>query len=163
MDLNPRPPSLWTSREGPYEIADYCRSTEGKNRTNVLLLLNAWLDTKEDPESKWDLQTLNYWTARLRPLWDIEHGNDPTGNKGATKETIVVICNRCGADNGKQPNSTAYNGINEPFFCRDLVRRYFCRAQAARRDWRTGRCRLHGSSGGGRQDLLGLRRIGWHG
>ncbi|KAI5119041.1 hypothetical protein M0805_005907 [Coniferiporia weirii] len=108
MDLNPHPPSLWTLAGGPYEIADYCRSAVDKPRTNILVLLNAWLDSKEDEDSKWDLQTLNYWIARLRPLWDIEHvanesGNNKEGPSGSAgerfpKETIVVICNRCGSD-----------------------------------------------------------------
>lgn len=100
MDLNPRPPALWTSADGPYELADYCLSTEGKDRTDILLLLNAWLDSKEDVESKRDLRTLNYWVARLRPLWDSEHGRSSCENGLEAKETIVVICNRCGVDNG---------------------------------------------------------------
>ncbi|EJC98131.1 hydrolase [Fomitiporia mediterranea MF3/22] len=99
MDLNPRPPTLWTLKDGPYEMANYCRSTEGKPRTNILLLLNAWLDSKEVTDSKWDLQTLNYWIARLRPLWDTEHESNSRSSEAEGKETIVVICNRCGVDN----------------------------------------------------------------
>ncbi|KAH8114496.1 hydrolase [Phellopilus nigrolimitatus] len=105
MDLNPHPPSLWSLEDGPYEIADYCRNTVDKPRTKILVLLNAWLDSQEDTDRKWDTRTLNYWSARLRPLWDIEHADIPFGNKESirthpdfSKETIVIICNRCGSD-----------------------------------------------------------------
>lgn len=118
MDLNPHPPANWTLSGGPYEIADYCRfsgpvpgiaSESGtKSRTNILVLLNAWLDSGSDIESKWDVSTLNYWTARLRPLWDKEHNNSSTdekseeyGTDSRKKDTIVIICNRCGDDNGE--------------------------------------------------------------
>ncbi|KAF5377883.1 hypothetical protein D9615_006678 [Tricholomella constricta] len=39
MDLNPHPPAMWTSSTGPFELADHC----AKNRSRVLVLLNAWL------------------------------------------------------------------------------------------------------------------------
>lgn len=77
MDLNPQPPVLWTSSEGPYELADYCI----QNKTRLLILLNAWLDSgvqdedgieeegEGDAENNHDWQTLRYWSARLRPLW----------------------------------------------------------------------------------------------
>lgn len=103
MDLNPQPPTLWTLKGGPYELAEYCRSSSGKPRTRVLVLLNAWLDSHSDPESKWDTEVLNYWTARLRPLWDLEHSEDeqPSNSEDeVSRETIVIICNRCGSDGG---------------------------------------------------------------
>jgi len=92
MDLNPFPPADWRGTEGPYELASHAWS----NGTNVLVLLNSWLDSGHDPADAHDWHTLNYWAARLRPLWDID-----TGNTGARKQTLVVICNRTGTENGK--------------------------------------------------------------
>lgn len=120
MDLNPHPPADWTLAGGPYEIADYCRLSvpacekeaagETKRRTNVLVLLNAWLDSGTDTGEKWDVNTLNYWLARLRPLWDHEHARSPSEKEKVSElqgidgeshaQTVVVICNRCGEDNG---------------------------------------------------------------
>jgi len=119
MDLNPHT-ALWSTEKGPFELAEYCLSTESKPRTNVLLLLNAWLDSKEDLGERWDWQTLNYWLSRLRPLWkkevdphdesnsdsdDSDDGETPahqSNNEDRSKQTIVVICNRCGDDKGTQ-------------------------------------------------------------
>ena len=97
----------WSTAEGPYEIADHCIS---KN-SNLLILLNAWLDSGEDLEENHDWQTLNYWAARTRPLWSNGNDdNDSDSSQDATKpsltsdsgsnETIVVICNRSGQENG---------------------------------------------------------------
>lgn len=102
MDLNPHPPNQWTSIEGPYELADYCLS----KRTNVLILLDAWLDSGNEPDDKHDWHTLRYWSARLRPLWksdedtlvnsaDEEDAQDAPGDG-----MIVIACNRCGEENG---------------------------------------------------------------
>lgn len=99
MDLNPLPPVEWTLRTGPYELADYCRSSERKERTKLLILLNAWLDSHDNEDSKWDVGTLNYWCARLRPLWDVEHAREP-GSESEGAETVVIVCNRCGVDDG---------------------------------------------------------------
>jgi protein N-terminal amidase len=93
MDLNPFPPADWRGADGPYELASHAWST----RTDVLVLLNAWLDSGHDPADVHDWHTLNYWAARLRPLWDID-----TENTGAPKQTLVVICNRTGTENGNQ-------------------------------------------------------------
>lgn len=95
MDLNPFPPREWTLSNGPYELASYCleESKTGKERTNVLVLLNAWLDSQSEPNERWDLATLGYWQARLQPLW--EEDNSHLG------ETIVAICNRTGQDDGE--------------------------------------------------------------
>ena len=101
MDLNPQPPIDWSDSGEPFEIADYCQSIQGKSQTNVLVLLNAWLDSKEDVHSKWDTSTLNYWIKRLRPLWDAKRERDRSGKKEEGGETLVVICNRCGSDNGE--------------------------------------------------------------
>ncbi|KAF8644683.1 hypothetical protein AX16_008343 [Volvariella volvacea WC 439] len=107
MDLNPRPEATWTL-EGPYEIADDCV----KHKTNLLVMLNAWLDSGEEKEEKHDWQTLNYWGARLRPLWvnkememrsdeGVEEDEDSGDTDGdGVPETIVVVCNRTGHENG---------------------------------------------------------------
>ncbi|KAF5340088.1 hypothetical protein D9758_013170 [Tetrapyrgos nigripes] len=75
MDLNPRTP--WISlREGPYELAEHVMA----EKVDILILLNAWLDSNEDPEAPFDpdYSTLRYWQQRLRPLWeDPKHEWDP--------------------------------------------------------------------------------------
>jgi len=138
MDLNPQPPANWTSAAGPYELADYCV----ENKTNILLLLNAWLDSNvwedadliaeesEDGDGEKregergeevtgpDQDTLNYWAARLWPLWrkdvsrrgstasqggEIDAEEDRDGQEEENRrahETIVVACNRTGEENG---------------------------------------------------------------
>ncbi|KAI0712006.1 carbon-nitrogen hydrolase [Earliella scabrosa] len=125
MDLNVQPPALWDLARGPYEIAEYCVA----QRTSVLVLLNAWLDSRADPESDTDWQTINYWALRLRPLWarvaregsedsedsaegegeegeDGEDGEDGRGHDAPEEgrkpgeELVVVVCNRCGEENG---------------------------------------------------------------
>ena len=82
----------------------------------MLLLLNAWLessshddddDEEEEEEAvddamgkeggEADENTMRYWAARLRPLWDRGEGN-AGGTNG--RETTVIICNRCGTENG---------------------------------------------------------------
>lgn len=105
MDLNAQPPHSWTIEEGPYEIADYCLS----QGTNVLVLLNAWLDSGTDAQEDYDRHTQLFWTARLRPLWERSGVvNDSKAGKGSparpvesSKETLVIICNRTGEENGK--------------------------------------------------------------
>lgn len=110
MDLNPHPPNEWTSIEGPYELADYCLS----KRTNVLILLDAWLDSGNEPDDKHDWDTLRYWSARLRPLWKsnedtLVNSDDKDQQETLDKldaqdapgdEMIVIACNRCGEENG---------------------------------------------------------------
>jgi len=100
MDLNPQ-----MSSEGPYELADYAIS----NKANVLVLLNAWLDSEQEPHEPNDWHTLNYWAARTRPLWTDgkgDLGSDEEDHKSDLEtaasgdETIVVICNRSGEENG---------------------------------------------------------------
>lgn len=98
MDLNPKSPS-WTFDGGPYELADHCIETG----SGLLILLNAWLDSEEEEDMEEDISTMNYWATLLRPLWY------RMGNKGEVSEpqnisegseTIVVICNRSGTENG---------------------------------------------------------------
>ncbi|KAI0631973.1 carbon-nitrogen hydrolase [Trametes polyzona] len=136
MDLNVQPPAAWTSvRTGPYELAAYCLA----RRTRVLVLLNAWLDSRdEEEEEEVDWRTVNYWAMRLRPLWarvaeegeedgeEEEKGDSGDEARGASgksgnggrdeaegrqredesnprqpgEELLVVICNRCGTENG---------------------------------------------------------------
>lgn len=124
MDLNPQIGD-WTLSHGPYEMADYCLS----DNANVLVLLNAWLDSGKNSEEASDWSTLNYWAARLQPLWiDGTKNGEVHGSKSESdgpspssissptpdgvgksdpkgKETIVVICNRCGEENGKSLQS----------------------------------------------------------
>lgn len=99
MDLNPdRLATAWSLEDGPYEVADHCVRT----KTNVLLLLNSWLLSPqastpvEDDDNDWD--TLEYWAARLRPLWVEDPGRDLSLEP---RETVVVVCNRSGEENGK--------------------------------------------------------------
>ena len=90
MDLNPFPPAIWNSREGPYELASFAID----NDTRLLIILCAWLDSKIHPEEAWDRETVNCWLARLLPLWR------RINNQQMERDTIVVICNRAGADGG---------------------------------------------------------------
>jgi protein N-terminal amidase len=107
QDLNPQPPTPWRLAEGPYELADYCL----QNNTRLLILLCSWLDSKE--EGKQDMGTVQYWAARLRPLWtngnDEDEGEDEEDESDFDtavngEETIVAICNRSGEENGKPYN-----------------------------------------------------------
>ncbi|PPQ80441.1 hypothetical protein CVT25_001768 [Psilocybe cyanescens] len=101
MDLNPQIEE-WTSATGPYELADYAKF---KN-ANVLVLLNAWLDSKQEVDESSDWQTLNYWAARTRPLWTDGKGDQvdvpETDPEKQGPETVVVVCNRSGGESGKQ-------------------------------------------------------------
>ncbi|KAG9077907.1 Carbon-nitrogen hydrolase, partial [Ceratobasidium sp. 370] len=85
MDLNPHPPNVWTSIDGPYELADFCI----ENGVQTLVLLCAWLDSGRSGDTPFDGSTASYWIARLRPLW----------HSGTDKYT-VVICNRTGTERG---------------------------------------------------------------
>jgi len=113
MDLNVFPPNNWVLEDGPYELANHVIASE----TKVLVLLNSWLDSEkgrapldhlatnsaeeeeeeeEEEEAEADWSTSKYWAARLRPLWVSEV---PAGGKEGD-ETVVVICNRTGKENG---------------------------------------------------------------
>ncbi|TFY83194.1 hypothetical protein EWM64_g813 [Hericium alpestre] len=96
-DLNPDGP--WTL-DGPYEVADHCIAT----KTNLLVLLNAWLDSGADDDSDEDWETLHYWAMRLRPLYIKDEKHHPPNQKADAAgggRIITVICNRCGEENGK--------------------------------------------------------------
>lgn len=110
MDLNPFTGGAWSYATGPFELASYCKETSStKKRTRVLVVLCAWLDQMDDDASH-NLHVLDYWMARLKPLWMENSGeavgtNDedqvsPSGNS-AEDETIVIVCNRCGEENGE--------------------------------------------------------------
>ncbi|KAG6885654.1 hypothetical protein C0993_011788 [Termitomyces sp. T159_Od127] len=107
MDLNPFPSCHQTTVEWPCELADYCV----KSKSDLLVLLNAWLDPSldddrdenaedgtldstddssaednevidaEGTEPSW--HTLRYWAARLHPLFERDWRR-----RGST-ETIV--------------------------------------------------------------------------
>ena len=101
MDLNVQPPAQWLLEEGPYELADHCIA----NNTRTLILLNSWLDSGAEETQPKDWITLNYWSSRLRPLWvapslegspySLTTEPDQSGS-----ETVVLICNRTGEENG---------------------------------------------------------------
>lgn len=123
MDLNAHPPADWTSPHAPFEIAAHCVA----QKSDILILLDAWLDSgkttseydggeaEEDEEGECDWQTVNFWAYRLNPLWekdletiagesgkslasgDVSESNEPPKKA----ETIVVVCNRTGEENGK--------------------------------------------------------------
>ncbi|KAE9410336.1 hypothetical protein BT96DRAFT_912543 [Gymnopus androsaceus JB14] len=81
MDLNAHPPADWRIPQGPYELADYALAQD----SDTLILLNAWLDSgvqlykpnesddvkleSEEMSDDTDWNTVNFWAARLRPLW----------------------------------------------------------------------------------------------
>ena len=98
MDLNPRSP--WTVEDGPYELADHCLETG----SSLLILLNAWLDSENEEDREEDISTMNYWATLLRPLWyrKADGSNDEDKKALEDVETVVVVCNRSGIENGKR-------------------------------------------------------------
>ncbi len=110
MDLNAHPPADWLTKGRPYEIAEFALSHDA----NVLILLNAWMDSGTATDQWTDWTVVNFWAARLRPLWDMEDLDQSTEEgvhaslqgktdsvQGLGKRTIVAICNRTGQENGK--------------------------------------------------------------
>jgi protein N-terminal amidase len=101
MDLNPQIPD-WSLAHGPYEIAHHCIST----KSNLLILINAWLDSQKELDETHDWSTLNYWAARTRPLWWNRNESDSPPQDTSTSdppgnETLVLVCNRTGHENGQ--------------------------------------------------------------
>jgi len=93
MDLNPLPPANWRLEEGSYELADHAIKTD----SDTVVLLNAWLASREgeeEEETSEDWRVVQYWAARLRPLWAKKEGQE------GGKEVLVAVCNRCGEENG---------------------------------------------------------------
>jgi len=84
----------------PCELASFSLS----KRSRVLVILCAWLDSGLYPGAKWDIMNIEYWRARLLPLWStdspylrpMQEYPVPTDHD----ETIVVICNRTGTERG---------------------------------------------------------------
>ena len=93
MDLNVQKPFEWKSVGEPYEIASYCIA----EKSNLLILLNAWLESPEDIGEDHAWTTMNFWAHRLRPLWEPREGV-PIDDQG---ETNVIVCNRTGSENGE--------------------------------------------------------------
>lgn len=93
MDLNVQRPLQWESIEGPYEIASHCLA----QKSNILLLLNAWLESPEDTGDSHAWTTMDFWAHRLRPLWEPKEGVTTNDQR----EIDVVICNRTGNENGE--------------------------------------------------------------
>ena len=93
MDLNVQKPFEWKSLGEQYEIASYCIA----EKSNLLILLNAWLESPEDIGEDHAWTTMNFWAHRLRPLWEPREGV-PIDDQG---ETNVIVCNRTGSENGE--------------------------------------------------------------
>ena len=93
MDLNVQKPFRWESIEGPYEIASYCVA----ENSNLLIVLNAWLESPEDIGEDHAWTTLNFWAGRLRPLWEQQNGVSANDQH----EMNVIVCNRTGNENGE--------------------------------------------------------------
>ena len=105
MDLNPRSP--WTIEGGPYELADHCLQTG----SNLLILLNAWLDSEKEEDIDEDISTMNYWATLLRPMWyqkEVEPNDEGVEKALEDVETVVVVCNRSGIENGKRSNNPKF-------------------------------------------------------
>jgi len=98
MDLNVQRPSEWTSIDGPYEIASYCLA----ENSNLLILLNAWLESPGDTGADHAWTTMDFWAQRLRPLWE-QREEISTNDK---HEMNVVVCNRTGYENGESSVSS---------------------------------------------------------
>lgn len=93
-DLNVPRPREWTSLEGPYELASRCIS----DKSNLLILLNAWLELPEEANEDKASTTMNFWAQRLIPLWETREG--VAADDG--QEVNVIICNRTGTETGKK-------------------------------------------------------------
>ncbi|KAJ3920787.1 carbon-nitrogen hydrolase [Lentinula edodes] len=115
MDLNAQPPADWKTRGPPYEVAEYAL----KEDVDVVVMLNAWLDSGEDEKDfgdVFDWTTVEFWATRLKPLWVRLSGSDSSAKEqeeskdeeetrgevcASDRRTIVVICNRTGEEKGQ--------------------------------------------------------------
>jgi len=93
MDLNVQKPYEWESIKGPYEIASYCIA----ENSNLLILLDAWLESPEDIGEDYAWTTMSFWAHRLLPLWQKQEEVSTNDQR----EMSVVICNRTGNENGE--------------------------------------------------------------
>ena len=95
-----------------YELAEFAIQKNAR----ILVVLCAWLHSDDSPNSQWDIVNIDYWTERVRPLWErpetsvIHEGTSPHLGPGTTRdslgavedrETILVICNRIGIERGE--------------------------------------------------------------
>ncbi|KAF7985942.1 hypothetical protein HWV62_43878 [Athelia sp. TMB] len=122
-DLNTDRPPEWSFEDGSYEIADYCIS----QKSDLLILLDAWLDSGEASKDESDRSNIEYWAARLRPLWvepTAEGGISDEERAQSGKETLVVICNRFGDENDARVGLSFWGPWG-----------------AAKREWAFGQCR----------------------
>ncbi|KAF9075968.1 hydrolase [Rhodocollybia butyracea] len=110
MDLNAHPPADWQMRGPPHEIADYVLEQD----VEILIFLNAWLDSEVyGYENEGigggvvDWTTVDFWAARLNPLWE----KDSVDSGNGDKVTSVVVCNRTGKEKGRlfAGSSTCFN------------------------------------------------------
>jgi len=102
MDLNVQRPLEWKSIEGPYEIASHCIA----ENSNLLILLDAWLESPEDIGEDYAWTTMNFWALRLVPLWEQREGVSATEQR----EMNVVVCNRTGNESGECSASSLCGG-----------------------------------------------------
>jgi protein N-terminal amidase len=97
MDLNPFTPGDRKIDTWQYELADYCLAST----TDLLVLLNAWLDPGNEADDEPSWTTLGYWAARSRPLWSKCKESLETDKPSYNRYTTFVVCNRTGEENGK--------------------------------------------------------------
>jgi len=110
MDLNPQ-----NLDDDSFPVCELAEFAIQKN-ARILVVLCAWLHSGDPPDSQWDIVNIDYWTERVRPLWErpemsvIHEGRSPLLGLGTTsetlgvvedRETIVVICNRIGVERGE--------------------------------------------------------------
>ena len=116
MDLNPHPPNMDDAPSPVYELAEFAVQKNAR----ILVVLCAWLQSGDSSDSQWDILNINYWMERVRPLWErpeilsVNHAGTsfppPALGPGTTRETleavedretIVVISNRTGIEQGE--------------------------------------------------------------
>jgi len=110
MDLNPQ-----DMDRDSFPVCELAEFAKQKN-ARILVVLCAWLHSGDSPDSQWDMTNINYWVARVKPLWKRQEtsvnneGTSPLLGPGTTsetsgavedRETIVVICNRIGIEQGE--------------------------------------------------------------
>ena len=89
------------------------------------------MDSGMEESQPKDWITLNYWSARLRPLWvapspeGSPYNPSPNTNMNTGHETFVVICNRSGEENGRSHDTVCLGENSLIFFHRNKVCWYF--------------------------------------
>ncbi|KAI9443336.1 carbon-nitrogen hydrolase [Lactarius indigo] len=117
--------------EGPYELADHCL-TKG---SNLLILLNAWLDSEKEEDRDEDLSTMNYWATLLRPLW-YRKGEETQRRRRRNKESTG------GRRNSGSENGAKFAGSSSLFRLRQSAGKPWLLENMSRRQegvcvWRT--------------------------